>query len=314
MLSSLKLDSSHGDQNLNQVRFVAHVTSSITDTYSAEDVGLSCAEGQSAVSGNLVYARDLTINPAGNQPYGINGEMGEPGSVLVFAVPEDLSLGYGAFTSAYIDRGRKRITGAPVKYAGSRNHLAFYSAKDTESQRLQIESEVANGYVLGQHQQVVLERQYLVGKFESGTGFSAFLNELDVNVKSLKPIDFDTTERNLTSFFKVSEPANAVLAPTLIHNVIISTAESILMSRLRVMRWQGLALLGYSFFEEKQEVNVPPVSDLKEQRRRMDDLGRQLASSTLFIGELAWTKIYVARELDLMRVELEAADLDSLPD
>jgi hypothetical protein len=315
MLSRLELVSSYGDQSLSQVRFVAHGTANTTQTFSVEDAGLTFAEGQPVVTTNLLHARDWAISARNkDQPYDMRTDLGEPGTVLVFAVPQNFYLGYGVFTTAYIDRTLKRVSGAPIRYAGSRNHLAIYSSNETETQRVHVESEVANGYILEQHEQNVFEKRYLVGEFESSSIFDALLGEVDVCVRSLKPIDFDVAERNLASLFKVSQPANAVLVPSLIRDMIIATAESMLMSRLRIMRWQGLALLGYSFFEGKQEVKVPPVADLNEQKLRMDELGRELASSSLFTAELAWLKTYVAHELELMRVELEAAELDSIPD
>lgn len=314
-LSRLELVSNHGDQTLSRIRFVAHGTSSATETYSVEDAGLIFAEGQPVVTTNLIHAHDWTKNlPSKNQPYDISSDVGEPGSVLLFAMPQDFHLGYGIFTTAYIDRAIRRVTGTPLRYAGSRNQLALYVSSDTEAQRIHIESEVANGYLLDQHKQMSLEKRYLIGKFGRQPGFDSLLSELDVSVRSLKPVNFDLIERDLTSLFQVSEPANVVLVPPLMRDIIVGTIESMLISRLRFMRWQGLGLLGYTFYEGNRLVDIPAVKDLGEQRRRMDELGRQLASSSIFTAEIAWLKTYVAHELELMRVELEAADLDRMVD
>jgi hypothetical protein len=102
-----------------------------------------------------------------------------------------------------------------------------------------------------------------------------------------------------------------VLVPTVMRDVLIGTIESLVMSKLRMMRWQGLAMLGYSFFEVRQPVQVTAVRDAVEQRRQIDELGRRLASSGLFSAELAWLKVYANHELDLMRMELDAAELEA---
>ena len=53
---------------------------------------------------------------------------------------------------------------------------------------------------------------------------------------------------------------------------------------------------------------------LADHRHRMDELGRLIASSSLLATELAWLKVYIAHELELMRMELDGAELESLPD
>jgi hypothetical protein len=73
-------------------------------------------------------------------------------------------------------------------------------------------------------------------------------------------------------------------------------------------------LLGYRFYEGDQLARIPQVKDLAEQKHRLDELGRQLASSSIFSGELAWLTTYVANAIQLMRVELEGADLESMTD
>ena len=105
-----------------------------------------------------------------------------------------------------------------------------------------------------------------------------------------------------------------MLAATAVRDIIVGTVESTVISRLRMMRWQGLSLLGFRFLEGKQEISIAPVRDMIEQRRRMDEMGRLLASSSLFAAELSWLKVLVAHELELMRVELDGAELEALSD
>lgn len=309
-LSRLELVSSYGDQTISRVRFVVHGTSSPTETLSITDAGLPVAAGRPEVSTNLLHARDWTT---------FHGSAGVPGSVdassrgtvIACAVPPSFYIGYGIFTTAYIDRSLKHVSGAPLRYAAARKQLALYVSHDTEAARQHVEAEIANGFPLEQHDQYMVDRKYLVGSFIGGPVYDSVVNELDAAVRSLQPVAFDRMESALAGDFRPSTAEDAVIIPTLIRDLLIGTIESMMLSRLRMMRWQGLSLLGYTFSEGNQVVQIPAVSSSAEQRKRMDGLGRQLASSALFSAELAWLKSYGEHELELMRVELEGAELDS---
>jgi hypothetical protein len=314
--SKLELVSSHGDQTLSRTRFVLHGTDGATETISERDAGMLVIEGKAAVTTNLLNAKAWTqsgLHEAHGPMIG-NGAIGEAGTVMVYALPPDLNLGYAIFTTAYIDRKLMRVNGAPLRYAGSRSELAFYTAQDAEGQRIHLESEVANGYSIEQHPRLAIKTKYLIGEFAPGVAFDSVTNKLDITVRSMQSVDFNSIESDLTSIFKPSTLANAVLVPPMIRDILVGTIESIVLSRVRLMRWQGLQLLGYYFFEGTKTAHIPPVKDVGEQKRRLDELGRQLASSPIFSGELAWLTTYVAHEMELMRVELEAADLESMTD
>jgi hypothetical protein len=313
--SRLELISSYGDQTLPRVRFVVHGTSNARDFASIGETGLRFVEGRPTVSTNIVHAQDWTVNPA-KQAQSLGGGTieNEPGSVVVCAVPANFHLGYGVFTTAYVDLALKRVIGAPLRYAAARKQLAFYMSADTESSRTHIEREVAGGYSLDQRPQFVLEPQYVVGSFDLGSGFDVLVTQLDVAIRSLEPIEYDRLEGSLRDVFRPRIPADIVLVPTAIRDIIVGTAESIIVSRLRMMRWQGLALLGYTFVEGREEVQIAKVSDMAEHRRRMNELRLQLETSALFTAELTWLKTYAMHVLDEMKVELGAAELEALDD
>ena len=314
-ISRLELISSYGDQTLNRVRFVVHGSSNATESVSILDEGLRFVEGRPTLSTNIVHAHDWTVNPQKQaQSHGMGEVLGEPGDVMVCAVPPNLHLGYGIFTTAYVDRMLKRVSGAPLRYAAGRKQLSFYKTADTEASRVHVESEVANGYLIDQMPQLLLEPKYVIGRFAPSPVFDSVVTQLDVAVRSMQPLEYERLETSLHELFRPTIAANAAYAASAIHDIIIGTVESVVISRLRMMRWQGLALLGFTFFEGKQPVKIAPVKDLTEQQRRMDELGRTLASSALFTAELGWLKDYVAHELELMRLELEAAELESMPD
>jgi hypothetical protein len=313
-LSRLELVSSHGDQTLGNIRFAVHGSANGDEAAAILSGGLRFTEGRPTVSTNIVHAQDWTVN-AEKQAQSLGGGAmpGNPGSVIVCAVPANFHLGYGIFTTAYVDRTLKRVSGAPLRYAAGRKQLAFYMSEDAEAARVHIESEIANGFAVTQHPQFILEPKFLVGWF-NGPALGQLVKQLDVSVRAFEAIDYNRTEEALREMFQVLEPANAVLVPTVMRDIIIGTIESVVISRLRMMRWQGLGLLGYSFVEGREEVQITPVRDMAEQRARMDDLGRRLASSSLFNAELAWLKVYAAHELDLMRVELDGAELEAAAD
>jgi hypothetical protein len=292
----LELVSAHGDQTLPQVRFAAH-ESSLSEGIEIQRHGLRFIEARSAVSTSMIGASS-SID-------------GEARVISIVAIPASFHLGYAASTTAYIDRSLKLVTGAPLRYADGRRHLALYRAEDTEAAREVVEAEVLSGFALNDHPSFEVEPRFVVGGFTSGSGLDRLLTYLEVSAESFELVDFAKLEHSLQGLFTVREPAQAVLVPTLVRDMIMGTIESAIMSRLRMMRWEGLALLGYRFIEDDQDVEIARPADMAEHRRQIDEYERQLASSKLFDGELAWLKTYGTRQLALMRVELEAAELEA---
>ncbi len=306
-LSRLELVSNYGDQTIGRVRYVLYSATHATDAIMVVQSGLTFVEGKPIASTNFVFAHDLV------KQVQVTG-VGEPGSVVLMAVPPNYHVGYGIFTSAYIDMQLKRVSGSPIRYAAGRKQLSLYASEQTEETRIHVEAEVANGYYLDQRPHYLIEPKYLIGVFYPNDGFDTLISELDVSTKSLEPIHFDRLESSFREVLRTPIPANGALAPSALHELVLGTVESALISRLRMMRWQGLALLGYRFLEGEHETAMPAIKDIAEQRREMDNLGRLLASSSLFDAELTWLKSYAARELDKMRVELDGAELRSMPD
>jgi hypothetical protein len=300
-LGRLELKSIFGDQTMQHTRFAVHGTSNQMDAIVIIDGGLRFAEGQAVVSTDLVYAHEWTQRGA---------EVGSGGEILILALPANYYLGYAAFTSAFVDRAAKQVLGAPLEYAAGRKKLSLYTTSDVESGRLHAEAEVASGYTLNQHPQYLVDNRYLIGRLSPGPGLDALIQQLDVAIHTFEPIDLGRYERSFADLLRLHESANSELAAAGVHSVLIGTVESIAISRLRTMRWQGLRLLGYAFLEGQRPIEVGGAATMDEQRKRMDEMGRSLASSALFVGELAWLKQYVEHELELMRLELEAADLE----
>jgi hypothetical protein len=299
-LSRLELVSSYGDQTLSGVRYVLRGTAGATEALTLHEAGLRFTEGQPCVSTNIIQAAKRAGAWGGGQ------RVGEPGNVILCAVPSNYYVGYGVLTSAYVDRQLKRVGGAPLRYASARDQLALYASAETDEARVRVEAQVANGYPLEQHPEYVLDPRQFVGSFASSSGFESLISQLDVAIHSLQPISLDKFERSLREVMRISEAGSSDAAEAAVRAIVLGTVESSVMSKLRMMRWQGLELLGYSFVEGRNEIQIPVVGDMSEHRHRMDEMSKLLETTTLFSGQLEWLKTYISHVLGMMRVELDA--------
>jgi len=307
-ISRLELVSAHGDQSLSQVRFVLYGAGQQAINEAMRQ-GLSFVEGRAVVSTNLMHAYAQATGPANS--YHPEVTSGETGAIMVIAMPRDFHVGYATFTTAYVDRAMKMVLGAPLRFASGRKQLAFYMDEDVEAVRKRIESEAMGGFPVANHPTFRVEPRYVIGTFRPSPSLKAVITQLEVSAKAFEAIDFDAMESALSSLFAVREAAEAVLVPTMARDVVVGTVESVILTHIRLLRWQGLALLGYRFREGREDVVVAPPSDVAEQRRKIDECGRLIASSGIFNGELAWLKVYVANQLGLMKVELDGAELEA---
>jgi hypothetical protein len=296
--TSLELIAAHGDETIGGVRFVVVGTSAEESARIARE-GLSFVEGQGLVTTNLLQA------------YAQAKDAGEGGVMNVIAVPPEFHVGYPAFTTTYIIRSTKTVMGAPLRYASGRKQLALYSEADTNAVRARVEAEVVNGSPFEAHASFQISPHNIVGTFKPTEGLHRTLVSLEVSAKAFEAFDTAQVESALIELFDSREAAQAVLVPTMVHSLMVGMVESAIIARLRMMRWQGLAMLGYKFQEGSEDVAVTRVVDMAEQRRLMAEYRNTLASSGIFAGELAWLKVYATHQLELMRVELDGAELEA---
>jgi hypothetical protein len=229
--------------------------------------------------------------------------------MLICAVPMNYHLGYGAFTTAYINRQEKLVVGAALSYADGRNRLAMYSSDDTDRARRRVESEIAGGFLLAQHARVPLDSRFVLGLVEFGADFDRLVARIDTAVRGFESIDFQRVVMAMQPMVRpVNLQATELILPAL-EELVRGTIEAIMITRLRVMRWQGLSLQGYRFFEGQQEVGITPVRDMQEQQRRVRDIENRAEVSNIFNMKLSWLKEYIEHELAVMNVELEGASL-----
>ena len=296
----LELSSAHDDQSLAQVRFVVH-GSSLADSEKILRDGLITVEGKAVISTNLKAAYEDAASDASP----------EGGVITVLATPTNSFIGYAAFTNAYIDRALKVVMGAPLRYASARRQLAFYLSPDVEASRKRIEGEVMGGVPLSSHPTFSIDPSHVIGRFALSSGVLNAVTQLEVSANAFEPIDFNRVEATLQGLFSVKEAAQSVLMPTMLRDIAVGTVEAMILSRMRVLRWQGLALLGFRFREGRQDVAVATPNDLAAHKKRVADYHNLLKSSNMFVAELAWLKIYVSHQLELMSVEIEGAELEA---
>ncbi len=293
-LSRLKLVSGHGDQTLSAVRFVVPGAGSGDTAMGTADLlqsGLRFAEGRPAVSTNLWQS----INGAARAE-----------ELFVVGVPSQFHLGYGVFTTAYVDRVLHRVVGAPMEYAEGRQQLALYMDREVEPARERIEAEVAEGYAMDQRPTFVVEPVNVVGFFRVAPGFRSGLARLKVLADSLQPVDMGLMTDTLGEYFRPAEPAAEVLKSSVAGDLIVGTLESLVISRLRMMRWQGLGALGYTFYDGEVAIETPKSEGgLDGHREQVAQLQKAVESSTFFTGRLAWLHAYVLTAAQIMHVELD---------
>jgi hypothetical protein len=307
--SVLELPAARGDQSLPEVAFVLRGTGE----RAGRDIlahGLGFAPGRPLVSTNLAQAyRDATAVTSDQSAASVAATP-EAGLVVALAVPPEFHLGYAAFSTAFVDRAAKTVFGSPLEYAGPRKALAFYLDADTELARRGAEAEMGGRLdAQAEGPSYVIDQRHVLGSFKAVPGLGHLMTELEVSARAFEAVDMPGLEHSLTELFDCREPAQAILMPSMMHRLVVGTIESVIMSRLRLMRWQGLAMLGYKFHEGGADVAVTRETDLDEQRRRITECEQQLDGGGVFAGELAWLKQYGHQELRLMRVELDGEEL-----
>lgn len=288
MEGRLHLEAAHGDVGLLRLPVVVHVTPD--ESYVGD-----------ALAGQLPFAfgqPGLTANLADVMPAAQNG-----GAALLIQPPPGLIVGYGVFTSAYVDRVIRRVGGSPGRYLAGRSSLALYQSGDAETERRALEAETVAEAGFGLLKSV-LPAAAVVGWLKPDAGANTSVQELTIAAQELAPVAIDSIAKYWTSL--VQSPR--IEPPALLSHMrrlVESSVESEVIGMVRRWRLEALAGMGYHFYEgQKPWSGVTAVSQL-DQRQRLNDLQRRLASSQLLTGELDWLKQYVSQVIHIMEVELE---------
>jgi hypothetical protein len=278
----LELVSSHGDDTFAALIYTVCGLASEGEAGAIIERGLAVAEGKTSVSGGLIQA--LTA-------------AGATGRLVILRRPAQPYLGYATATSAIIDRTAHTVSGNPLAYAAGRNELAWYSESDTESVRRRLETNPTT-------HSLIVPGGYVVGWLEITTGLVSALNKLEVAAATLGAIDLNFAELAVREALTFSSSFSQGSPEELARALIISTVETTVISALRHLRWQGLALLGYSFNEGGQTVTVQAAAGVDEYHRTLDRLEAQLKAKSLLVGDLGWLAPHAATAIATMRTEL----------
>jgi hypothetical protein len=290
---------------ISKLQFVVHGTS---NERSVQDIfmnGFRFTPGRPTVSTNLIHADDWTTNTQKQaQSLGVGTVAGEVGRVLVMKTPAGFHLGYGVFTEAFIDRAIMRVGGTPLRYAAGRKQLAWYQSADVEADRERIEMEIMNGNGWTDGPAYVVDPSDILGSFRHSPVFGSILADIQAAVGDLSALDVEVLSGYLVSELEVQGERSTEEIRQAVHELVVGTVESLVISRLRMMRWQGLAGMGYGFYEGREALQTVHEIDQATQLNRISEFEHKLAASGLFTSELAWLKPYIERQLMVMKVEL----------
>lgn len=304
--SQIELLASYGDKTVSKTRFVAYVPVKQSVAENTTQGKLVFHEGQPAVSSDLLYTHDLA-----SQLYGASAAGSQ---IYVYMVPSKLFVGNSVFTSAFLDLKFKQVTGSPMRYAGARKQLTMYGLSDTESERSRLEAALRQNTPLDHMPERTVETENLLGSFRTGGSLSTIVTELKVALTSLDAEQFIKLVKSFYESFTLADASFQSIASGVVSELMLATVESEVICRVRMLRWQGLKLLGYKIMEGPSVAELPSPSSDVEMHTRLSDYTRMLNSSSIFNGELDWLKTYALSELNKIKVELEGAALNSLSD
>jgi hypothetical protein len=294
MNHKLELISAHGDDTFGALGYVVCGLPTVAEAEALVARGLSAQEGRASVSSSLTRAI---------------GSATSGGRIVVIRRAAQPYLGYAAFTSAVIDRGARTVSGNPLAYAAARDELGWYIHDDVEAARKRVEQAVT-ATNSDQHPSLIVPGGYVAGSIEPTSSLASVLSKLQVGANALGPVELSFVEEAVSEALSFTPDFNQTSLTQLAHSLTIATAETLVLSRLRNLRWQGLALLGYSFTEGGVPVTIEVPASLDLYRQNLDQLISQLKGQSLLTAELSWLKPHVTTAVAIMHTELNNA----LPD
>jgi hypothetical protein len=282
MNHQLQLISAYGDETFASIGYlICGLTAS--DAESGLTNGISTVEGAPSVSTNLIYAA---------------AQAKTNGGILVLRRPSQPFLGYATATTVTIDRAAHTVTGNPLGYAAGRDELAWYTQEDGQA---------AMAADPNPRPSLVVSPDYAAATITVTPGLSSVLTQLQVAASGLGAIDLAFVESAVIDALDFAPNFTQTSPEELAHRLVIATTEALVISHLRELRWQGLALLGYSFSENAQPITIVVPASLDEHRKELDRLEQQLKAQAILVGELAWLQQHVTSAIATMRSELANA-------
>jgi hypothetical protein len=161
------------------------------------------------------------------------------------------------FTDANVSGNE--ITGFPLKYASGRKQLAFYKFGTQKD-------ELANK-AKEQREKLVIPAEQIELVITPTKKLQKLAGELSEKTKRLETINIDNYAQELAIILKMQRCDKTIDdLKDLSHQLIISTIESIVISKLRNLQLDVFATKGYKIFENKQpQTRTRILENLKQE-------------------------------------------------
>lgn len=259
---SERLVSSEDDETLGDVEYFLHGTNSLLDAQKIQQDGLSVREGRSTISTDLAHSLSWAM---GENRHFSESETpradNEVGKIFVIKKPNDLRVDYGLFTDAAING--TEVTGFPLKYASGRKQLAFYRV-DTSKEELARKTADERARLSIPPEQIelaIVPTKELVKSVEN----------LSIKTKKLEVIDIDSCSKELANILRLQHTNKTFDGLTLIsRQLVVTTIESIVISKLRNLYLDILTSKGYKIFENGQpQERLRELEGLKNEVTRL---------------------------------------------
>lgn len=292
--SEENLISSEGDETLGQVKYYLHGTSSLLDVEGIREMGLSAREGRATLSTDLEHACKWATGE--NRQYSdsqTSRAADATGRIFVFSKPADLTVDYGLHTDAQI--AGQEITGFPIKYAAGRKQLALFQLASNKADLKQVKKE--------QREVVTLPPECIKAVIEPSPEVKALAGHLSRQVKQLEKVNITQVAKQLETLL-ANDPKNVISgsAAEISRSLVITTIESIVISKLRNLRLGVLSMKGYKILENG--VAQSQQRDPEKLCREVAEMYEHSHQDGFDIG-VAWLNRRIAAETELLSKEVE---------
>ena len=289
----IDLISSEEDETLQDVQFFLHGTSSLIDAGHIQKDGLTVREGRSTLSTDLEHALKWSMGE--NRHYSESQTErtdNEIGRIIVLGKPNNYMIRYGLFTDAKI--GDKEVTGFPVKYASGRKQLAVYQidAKKEDLEKL----------TKDEREKITLPPENIEAIIRPSDEMRELITNLSAKVKKLEEVNIADYSQKLVNLLEADKD-NEIHCDIndLAQKIIVTTIESIIISKMRNLQLDILAAKGLKIYEknELQERHI----DISKLRNEITSLYNKSHQEDFDTG-LKWLNNMIRTKTEYLKEEM----------
>jgi hypothetical protein len=279
----IKLESAKGDETFSRIKYLTYEVKESEDIGSITVNGLSFKEGESVVSGTLAYPlSDLQTRS---------------GEVVIIRRPNQPYLGFARSTTAVYDRGSKIIKGNPVEYMNSRRSLGWYSLPEMAVDTTQNTQTASTPNLL-------VAKDFIIGSIKITPSIRDIFDEIRIAAASLVELDINGIINAVSESIILLPEFALATTNEIAHSIVYSSLESAILSNLRLMRFQGLNLLGYKFQENGVDIVLEPEVSKDQLQHQMALLEVNARKSLVLSGDLEWLRHEIDITLSMMNNEI----------